>query len=70
MQASVMDQCVRLAFAIILIVLVSIGLYQFAGNADCYGFTPLTGRLKTVDPTTKNNVVSFTVRANMRPHPA
>lgn len=36
MQASVMDQCVRLAFAIILIVLVSIGLYQFAGKASAY----------------------------------
>ncbi len=37
MQASVMDQCVRLAFAIILIALVSIGLYQFAGKASAYG---------------------------------
>lgn len=45
-------------------------LYTFAGNSDCYGFTVLTGRLKTIDPTTKNNIVSFTVRANMRPHAA
>lgn len=36
MQASIMDQCVRLAFAIILIALVSIGLYQFAGGANAF----------------------------------
>ena len=36
MHASVTDQCVRLAFAIILIALVSIALYQFAGRASAY----------------------------------
>jgi hypothetical protein len=36
MQISVMDQCVRLAFAIILIALVSAGLYQFAGGASAF----------------------------------
>lgn len=36
MQASVMDQCVRLAFALILIALVSVALYQFAGRASAY----------------------------------
>jgi hypothetical protein len=36
MHASVMDQCVRLAFAIILIVLVSFGLYQFASRANAF----------------------------------
>lgn len=44
-------------------------LYAFPGNADCYGFVPLTGRLKAVDNATKNNLVSFTMRANMRPVP-
>ncbi|WP_168192786.1 hypothetical protein [Undibacter mobilis] len=36
MQASVVDQCVRLAFAIVLIALVSLTLYQFAGGASAY----------------------------------
>lgn len=36
MHASVTDQCVRLAFAIILIALVSVGLYQFAGGANAF----------------------------------
>ena len=36
MHVSVTDQCVRLAFAIILIALVSFGLYQFAGRAAAY----------------------------------
>jgi len=36
MHASVTDQCVRLAFAIILIALVSFALYQFAGRANAY----------------------------------
>ena len=36
MHASVTDQCVRLAFAIILIALVSFALYQFAGRASAY----------------------------------
>lgn len=42
-------------------------LYVFPGNTQVTSFVPLTGRLKTVDPDTKNNLVSFTVRANMRP---
>lgn len=41
-------------------------LYAFAGNADAHGIDPLTGRIKTADPTTKNQMVSFTVRVNMR----
>lgn len=36
MQASIMDQCVRLAFALILIALVSATLYQFGGRASAY----------------------------------
>lgn len=36
MHASVVDQCVRLAFALVLIGLVSIALYQFAGGASAY----------------------------------
>lgn len=47
MQLSVMDQCVRLAFALILIALVSIGLYQFAGRASAYvPASPVVGLAK------------------------
>lgn len=42
-------------------------LYAFPGNASAYSAVPLTGRLKAVDPATKNQMVSFTVRLNMRP---
>ncbi len=44
MHASFTDQCVRLGFAIILIVLVSVALYQFAGRASAYvPSTPVVG---------------------------
>lgn len=47
MQASVMDQCVRLAFAIILIALVSVGLYQIAGRASAFvPAAPIVGLAK------------------------
>lgn len=41
-------------------------LYTFPGNAEAHGAYPLTGRIKTVDPTTRNNIVSFTIRLNMK----
>jgi hypothetical protein len=44
-------------------------LYTFPGSADVHGFVPLTGRVKTVDPTTRNHMVSFTMRADMVAHP-
>ena len=43
-------------------------LYAYPGDADVHGFQPLTGRLKTTDPATGNNLVSFTVRADMVAH--
>lgn len=43
-------------------------LYAHPGNADVHGFQPLTGRLKTTDPDTGNNLVSFTMRADMVAH--
>ncbi len=47
MHASVTDQCVRLAFAIILIALVSLALYQFAGRASAYApAAPVAGFAK------------------------
>ncbi|WP_156380718.1 hypothetical protein [Pseudolabrys sp. Root1462] len=33
MQANITDQCVRLGLAIVLIALVSLSLYQFAGHS-------------------------------------
>lgn len=41
-------------------------LYAFPGNEQAHGVAPLTGRIKTVDPATRNQIVSFTVRMNMR----
>lgn len=38
------------------------------GNADVVAFVPLTGDLKTTDPATGNNLVSFTMRADMVAH--
>lgn len=46
MQASVTDQCVRLGFAIVLIVLISLALYQFAGHASA--FEPAASVVSTV----------------------
>lgn len=37
------------------------------GDADTFGFVVLTGDLKAVDSATKNNLVSFTARVNLRP---
>ncbi|MCW5695042.1 MAG: hypothetical protein KIT48_22000 [Pseudolabrys sp.] len=39
MQANGTDQCVRLGFALVLIALVSLSLYQFSGHADLGGAT-------------------------------
>lgn len=41
-------------------------LYTFPGSSEAHGTYPLTGRLKTVDPTTRNNIVSFTIRINLK----
>jgi len=38
------------------------------GDADVAGVAPLTGRLKAVDPDTRNNMVSFTVRVSLKAH--
>lgn len=47
MQASVVDQCVRLIFAIVAIVLISLALYQFAGRASASApAVPLIGVAK------------------------
>ena len=43
-------------------------LYTHPGDSDVHGFQPLTGRIKTTDPDTGNNLVSFTMRADMRAH--
>lgn len=43
-------------------------LYVYGGDSDVHGFQPLTGRLKAVDPATGNNLVSFTMRADMVAH--
>jgi hypothetical protein len=34
MGADMMDQCVRLGFAVVIIALISIALYQFSGRAN------------------------------------
>jgi hypothetical protein len=39
---------------------------RFPGSADAHSVDPLTGRIKTVDPTTKNHLVTFTVRVNLK----